>query len=157
MKTARFLGARWRSRSLASACGDDEKSSGGAGARSRSATGEKAAEPRRLGRAMPKTAAPYPTYDWVHPFQDQTGCIVKSKIAATSDEMFQLMSTGQYDGVSASGDSSVRLIDAGLVAPVNTDADQELRGPVAVPQGHRSTTRATARTTASRTVGAPTT
>ena len=34
--------------------------------------------------------------------------------------MFQLMGTGQYDGVSASGDSSVRLIDAGLVAPVNT-------------------------------------
>ena len=50
----------------------------------------------------------YPEYDWVHPFQDQTGCVVKSKTAATSDEMFQLMSTGQYDGVSASGDSSVR-------------------------------------------------
>ena len=30
------------------------------------------------------------------------------------------MSAGGYDGVSASGDSSVRLIDAGLVAPVNT-------------------------------------
>ena len=57
-----------------------------------------------------------PAYNWVKPFQDNTGCIVKSKIAATSDEMFQLMSTGQYDGVSASGDSSVRLIDAGLVA-----------------------------------------
>jgi putative spermidine/putrescine transport system substrate-binding protein len=63
----------------------------------------------------------YPEFDWVHPFQDQTGCVVKSKTAATSDEMFQLMSTGQYDGVSASGDSSVRLIDAGLVAPVNLD------------------------------------
>jgi len=63
----------------------------------------------------------YPEYDWVHPFQDQTGCVVKSKVAATSDEMFQLMSTGQYDGVSASGDSSVRLIDADLVAPVNVD------------------------------------
>src|SRR4029079_4815664 len=65
-----------------------------------------------------------PDYDWVHPFQDKTGCIVKSKIAATSDEMFQLMSTGQYDGVSASGDSSVRLIDAGLVSPVNTSLIQ---------------------------------
>ena len=63
----------------------------------------------------------YPEYDWVHPFEDQTGCVVKSKTAATSDEMFQLMSTGQYDGVSASGDSSVRLIDADLVAPVNVD------------------------------------
>ena len=63
----------------------------------------------------------YPEYDWVHPFQDKTGCVVKSKTAATSDEMFQLMSTGQYDGVSASGDSSVRMIDADLVAPVNVD------------------------------------
>ena len=63
----------------------------------------------------------YPEYDWVHPFQDETGCVVKSKTAATSDEMFQLMSTGQYDGVSASGDSSVRMIDADLVAPVNVD------------------------------------
>jgi putative spermidine/putrescine transport system substrate-binding protein len=62
-----------------------------------------------------------PAYNWVKPFQDQTGCVTKSKIAATSDEMFQLMSTGQYDGVSASGDSSVRMIDAGLVAEVNTD------------------------------------
>ena len=43
------------------------------------------------------------------------------KIGNTSDEMFQLMSTGEYDGVSASGDASVRLIDAGEVAPVNVD------------------------------------
>ena len=43
------------------------------------------------------------------------------KIGNTSDEMFQLMSTGEYDGVSASGDASVRLIDAGHVAPVNVD------------------------------------
>ena len=60
------------------------------------------------------------TVNWVAPFQDKTGCTVKSKLAATSDEMFQLMGTGQYDGVSASGDSSTRLIDANLVAPVNT-------------------------------------
>ena len=47
--------------------------------------------------------------------------MVNVKIGNTSDEMFQLMQTGEYDGVSASGDSSVRLIDAGQVAPVNTD------------------------------------
>ena len=31
------------------------------------------------------------------------------------------MATGQYDGVSASGDASNRMIAAGTVAPVNTD------------------------------------
>jgi putative spermidine/putrescine transport system substrate-binding protein len=34
--------------------------------------------------------------------------------------MVQLMRTGQYDGVSASGDATLRLIYAGDVAPVNT-------------------------------------
>ena len=59
--------------------------------------------------------------DWVHPFEDQTGCKVNVKIGNTSDEMVQLMSTGEYDGVSASGDATLRLIAAGQVAPVNTD------------------------------------
>jgi len=59
--------------------------------------------------------------DWVHPFEDQTGCKVNVKYGATSDEMVQLMQTGQYDGVSASGDATLRLIYGGDVAPVNTD------------------------------------
>lgn len=58
--------------------------------------------------------------DWVHPFATQTGCQVNVKVANTSDEMVQLMRTGQYDGVSASGDASLRLIYGGAVAPVNT-------------------------------------
>ena len=82
--------------------------------------GERRAQPV-VWAGYAEDGSTYPEYDWVHPFQDQTGCVVKSKTAATSDEMFQLMSTGQYDGVSASGDSSVRLIDADLVAPVNLD------------------------------------
>jgi len=61
-----------------------------------------------------------PTQNWVKPFEDQTGCKVSVKIGNTSDEMFSLMQSGAYDGVSASGDASVRLIDANLVAPVNT-------------------------------------
>ena len=60
------------------------------------------------------------TVDWVHPFQQQTGCKVNVKVGNTSDEMVQLMRTGQYDGVSASGDATLRLIYAGDVAPVNT-------------------------------------
>ncbi|MDP9220489.1 MAG: ABC transporter substrate-binding protein [Actinomycetota bacterium] len=61
------------------------------------------------------------TVDWVHPFEKATGCTVHSKIGNTSDEMVALMKTGQYDGVSASGDATLRLIYGGLVAPVNTD------------------------------------
>jgi putative spermidine/putrescine transport system substrate-binding protein len=59
--------------------------------------------------------------DWVTPFEKETGCQVNSKVAATSDEMVQLMKSGQYDAVSASGDASLRLIAGGDVAPVNTD------------------------------------
>jgi putative spermidine/putrescine transport system substrate-binding protein len=58
--------------------------------------------------------------DWVTQFEKDTGCKVNVKIGNTSDEMVQLMRTGQYDGVSASGDASQRLIQAGDVAPVNT-------------------------------------
>jgi putative spermidine/putrescine transport system substrate-binding protein len=58
--------------------------------------------------------------DWVTPFEKQTGCKVNTKVADTSDSMVALMRTGQYDGVSASGDASLRLIYSGLVAPVNT-------------------------------------
>src|SRR5215813_5093370 len=61
------------------------------------------------------------TVDWVHSFEQKTGCKVNNKIAGTSDEMVTLMSSGDYDGVSASGDATLRLIYGGDVAPVNTD------------------------------------
>ncbi|NEM91842.1 ABC transporter substrate-binding protein [Galbitalea soli] len=60
------------------------------------------------------------TVDWVHPFEQQTGCQVHTTIGNTSDEMVQLMRSGQYDGVSASGDATLRLVYGGDVAPVNT-------------------------------------
>ncbi|MDT5076489.1 MAG: putative spermidine/putrescine transport system substrate-binding protein [Mycobacterium sp.] len=60
------------------------------------------------------------TVDWVTPFEKATGCKVNVTIGNTSDEMLKLMRTGQYDGVSASGDASLRLIYGGDVAPVNT-------------------------------------
>lgn len=59
--------------------------------------------------------------DWVTPFEAKTGCKVSNKEAGTSDEMVQLMKTGQYDGVSASGNASARLWAAHLVSPVNTE------------------------------------
>ena len=59
-------------------------------------------------------------YDWVTAFEAATGCKTTVKVGNTSDEMVQLMETGDYDGVSASGNASVRLIAAGDVVPVNT-------------------------------------
>ncbi len=53
------------------------------------------------------------TVDWVTDFTKQTGCVVKNKVAGTSDEMVTLMKSGDYDVVSASGDASLRLIYAG--------------------------------------------
>jgi putative spermidine/putrescine transport system substrate-binding protein len=61
-----------------------------------------------------------PKVDWVTPFEKQTGCQTNVKIGNTSDEMVTLMRTGRYDGVSASGDATLRLIAGGDVAPVNT-------------------------------------
>jgi len=62
-----------------------------------------------------------PKVNWVTPFEQQTGCKVTTKTAGTSDEMVTLMRTGQYDGVSASGNASVKLIAGGDVAPVNVE------------------------------------
>lgn len=64
-----------------------------------------------------------PKVDWVTPFQAKTGCQITVKFADTSDEMVTLMRQGGgtvYDGVSASGDATNRLIAAGDVAEVNT-------------------------------------
>ena len=60
-----------------------------------------------------------PTYDWVTAFEQATGCKVTVKDAATSDEMVTLMSTGEYDLVTASGDSSLRMIYGGVVQEVD--------------------------------------
>ncbi len=65
-----------------------------------------------------------PNFDWVHPFQQQTGCQVHVKYGNTSDEMVTLMRQGGgtvYDGVSASGDATNRLIAHGDVAPINVN------------------------------------
>jgi putative spermidine/putrescine transport system substrate-binding protein len=62
-----------------------------------------------------------PKVDWVSDFEQETGCQVNVKTGNTSDEMVTLMRTGRYDGVSASGDATLRLIAGGDVAPVNTD------------------------------------
>ena len=57
----------------------------------------------------------------VDEFTAATGCKVNTKDGASSDDMISLLQTGAYDGVSASGNASVRLMTTGDVAPVNTD------------------------------------
>jgi putative spermidine/putrescine transport system substrate-binding protein len=60
-----------------------------------------------------------PAIDWVTSFEEETGCQVNVTLGNTSDEMFTLMQSGNYDVVSASGDASNRLIASGEVAPIN--------------------------------------
>jgi putative spermidine/putrescine transport system substrate-binding protein len=64
----------------------------------------------------------YAEKQWVAPFEKASGCKVSAKYAGSSNDMFNLMTSGgggQYDVVSASGDASLRLIYAGAVAEVN--------------------------------------
>ena len=66
--------------------------------------------------------AGYTEKQWVTPFEKNTGCKVSVKYANTSNDMFNLMTSGggnQYDMVSASGDASLRLIYSGAVAETN--------------------------------------
>jgi putative spermidine/putrescine transport system substrate-binding protein len=60
-------------------------------------------------------------YDWVTPFETASGCKVTVKVGLDSANMVQLMKTGEYDGVSASGDATLRLIAGGDVSAVNFD------------------------------------
>src|SRR6188472_47410 len=60
-----------------------------------------------------------PTVDWVTPFEDLTGCSVNNQIGNTSDEMVQLMQSGEYDGVSASGDATERLMAGDEVSAID--------------------------------------
>jgi putative spermidine/putrescine transport system substrate-binding protein len=98
---------------------DDESDSGG---EAQSEVGEPEGEVNLVNWAgYVEDGSTDPAVDWVTDFEKETGCQVNSKTANTSDEMVTLMRTGEYDGVSASGDASLRLVEGGDVAPVNTD------------------------------------
>jgi putative spermidine/putrescine transport system substrate-binding protein len=106
----------------ATACGSDDDDGGSAAG---TTTTEESNLPTSIGEPEGQVNlinwAGYVEKDWVTPFESETGCKVNSKVGATSDEMVTLMKTGNYDGVSASGDATLRLIAGGDVAPVNTD------------------------------------
>ena len=66
----------------------------------------------------------YTQKSWVAPFETETGCKVEVKPGNTSDQMVNLMRQGGgslYDGVSASGDASNRLIAGGDVAGIDVN------------------------------------
>ena len=60
-----------------------------------------------------------PAYDWVTPFETETGCKVNTTEMGSSAEGVQLMESGQYDGGSFSGNATDRLMASGTVDPVN--------------------------------------
>ena len=60
-------------------------------------------------------------YNWVTPFEEETGCLVTTTDMTDSNNGVSLMQSGEYDGGSFSGDATTRLIAGDLVAPVNTD------------------------------------
>jgi putative spermidine/putrescine transport system substrate-binding protein len=76
----------------------------------------------------------YTQKSWVTPFENQSGCQVNVKYGNTSDEMVRLMRQGGgtlYDGVSASGDASLRLIEAGDAAPININLIPDFKDAIA--------------------------
>ena len=116
---------------LAAACGNDDTTSGSTGgAIEPSKTFTKIGEPEGAleliawaGYVEDGTSEGGEDFDWVTPFEDATGCQVNVTYGDTSDEMVQLMRQGGgtvYDGVSASGDASNRLIAGGDVGAIDT-------------------------------------
>ena len=61
-----------------------------------------------------------PAFDWVTPFEEDTGCIVNTQDMTDSNNGVSLIESGEYDGISASGDATTRLIAGGLAAPIDT-------------------------------------
>ena len=109
---------------FAAGCGGDDDDDSGAVAESEalSELGEGEGEVNLIAWAgYVEDGSTDPKADWVTDFEKETGCQVNVKVGASSDEMVQLMRTGQYDSVSASGDATTRLIEGGDVDPVNTD------------------------------------
>ena len=115
---------------VAAACGNDDTSSGSTGgAIEPSKTFTKIGEPEGAleliawaGYVEDGTSEGGEDFDWVTPFEDATGCQVNVTYGDTSDEMVTLMRQGGgtvYDGVSASGDASNRLIAGGDVGAID--------------------------------------
>jgi putative spermidine/putrescine transport system substrate-binding protein len=127
-KSVRLLAALFAVALIAAACGTEEAAPTGGGGGGEEvpvvdSIGQTEGELNLIawvGYTEDGTTEGYEEYDWVTPFEKKTGCEVTSKYADSSDEMVTLMRQGSsYDGVSASGDASNRLIAGGNVAAVD--------------------------------------
>jgi putative spermidine/putrescine transport system substrate-binding protein len=116
MRTRRLTELAARPLVVLAACGSDGKASGGALDKLGKAEGQVnvVAWPGYVEKGGTD-----PKVDWISAWEKSSGCTVNVKLGATSDEMVQLMKTGEYDVVSASGDATLRLIAGGdVVLPV---------------------------------------
>jgi putative spermidine/putrescine transport system substrate-binding protein len=66
-------------------------------------------------------------YDWVTPFEQDTGCKVNIKTAGTSGRDGVADDAGRLRPVTASGDASLRLVRGGTVQPIDSRSRAELR------------------------------
>ncbi|HSE06634.1 MAG TPA: spermidine/putrescine ABC transporter substrate-binding protein, partial [Methylomirabilota bacterium] len=92
-------------------CGDDDDDGGGGGGEELQSVGKGEGQLNLI--AWPG----YVADPWQSDFEKQTGCEIKLREAGTSDEMIDQMRTGQWDGVSASGNASLRLVAGDDVDP----------------------------------------
>jgi putative spermidine/putrescine transport system substrate-binding protein len=127
MKRWRMLPVLAAATLVASACAGQEQGGGGGGGQGRGGM------PTEIGQGEGQVnivawagyiedGSTDPAYDWVTPFEQETGCEVNVKVAGTSDEMVALMQEGSgFDLVTASGDASLRLIYGDTVQPINLD------------------------------------
>jgi putative spermidine/putrescine transport system substrate-binding protein len=122
---------------IAAACGDDTTPQAGDDVKTFDSIGEGEGQLKLIawhGYTEDGTTEGYEEYDWVTPFEDETGCQVEVTYADSSDEMVQLMKQGggsEYDGVSASGDASNRLIAGGDVGAVDPSLFPEMQNVIA--------------------------
>jgi putative spermidine/putrescine transport system substrate-binding protein len=125
---------------VAAACGEDEPGGGGGPVEPATVFNEIGELEGQLeliawhGYTEDGTTEGYEEYDWVTPFEADTGCQVNVTYADTSDEMVTLMRQGGgsvYDGVSASGNASNRLIAAGDVGAVDPALFPDLENVIA--------------------------
>jgi putative spermidine/putrescine transport system substrate-binding protein len=117
---------------MAAGCGgDDDEATGGGGTTTEAAApaqeglgttlAEIKTKAKQEGQVNLVIWAGYADKSWANQFTQDTGCQVKTKDGASSDDMIDLIKTGAYDGVSASGNATVRLMATGDVAPINTE------------------------------------
>jgi putative spermidine/putrescine transport system substrate-binding protein len=122
---------------VAAACGDEPTEPSGEDVTTFDTIGEGEGQLDLIawvGYTEDGTTEGYEEYDWVTPFEDDTGCQVDVTYADSSDEMVQLMRQGggaTFDGVSASGDASNRLIAGGDVGAVDPSLFPEMENVIA--------------------------